>query len=141
MKPALSINDSTFLSGLDKDYIQVVDDDHSSITSVCNALLDNDMDFALRLLNIPESELFAEETQVNILGRMFIDANIDVTISLYLCNVENHPESWRAHYNLGYVYKEKGETLLAEKELLKAKELDPENTDIANLLNEVNQLE
>jgi len=42
---------------------------------------------------------------------------------------------------VGYAYKEKGETLLSKNVWLRAEELNPENTDIANLLNEINQLD
>ncbi len=139
LKPDPLLNDSTFLTGLDKVYIQAVDDNYSSITLLCSALLDNDLESASRLLDDPKSGLFAEETQVNILGRMFIDSQIDRTIYLYLYNVEKHPDSWKAHYNLGYTYSEKGENLLAKNELLIAKELNPENPDINNLLDEINQ--
>jgi len=141
LKHASSIYDSSFLSGMDKEYILAVNDNHSSITTLCNMLLDNNLDSATSLMNENKNELFADETQVNILARMFIDTNIDLTIWLYLNNVENHPDSWQAHYDLAYVYKENGEPLLAKKELLKAEKLNPGNTDIIKLLNEVNQLE
>ena len=48
---------------------------------------------------------------------------------------------WRSGQENLYMYKKNGEALLAKKELLKAEALNPGNTDIANLLNEVNQLE
>jgi Flp pilus assembly protein TadD len=64
-----------------------------------------------------------------------------MSIWLYLKNAEYHPDSWQAHYDLGYIYSSKGETILAKNALLKAKELNPENTDIATLLNEVNNVE
>jgi len=103
--------------------------------------LDNNLDSAARLVDDHKAELFAEETQINMLARMFIDSKIDLAIWLYINNVKNHPDSWQAHYDLGYAYKEKGETLLAKNILVKAKELNPENSDIANLLNEINQLD
>ncbi|NOR34441.1 MAG: hypothetical protein GQ579_07140 [Bacteroidales bacterium] len=141
LKPAPSLSDSNFFSGLDKEYIRAVSQDYSCITTLCNALLDNNLDSAARLVDDHKAELFAEETQINILARMFIDSKIDLAIWLYINNVKNHPDSWQAHYDLGYAYKEKGETLLSKNELLKAKELNPENTDITNLLNEINQLD
>lgn len=141
LKPVPSLYDNTFFSGLDKEYIRAVSQDYSFITTLCNALLDNNLDSAARLVDDHKAELFAEETQINILARMFIDTKIDRAIWLYINNVKNHPDSWQAHYDLGYAYKEKGETLLSKNELLKAKELNPENADIANLLNEINQLD
>jgi len=138
LKPSPSLKNSPFLSGLDKDYIQAMGENYSSINLLFNALLDNDLDSASVLLEDPGSELFAEETQISILGRMLIDTKIDQAICLYQNNVKYHPNSWKAHYDLGYVYKEKGETLLAKEELLRSKELNPENGDIENLLDELN---
>ena len=141
LKPEPSLIEGTIFSALDKEYILAVDDNYSSIAKLCNALLGDNLDSATRLVNENKTELFSEETQINILARMFIDSNIDLAIWLYLNNVENHPDSWEAHYNLGYMYMENGESLLAKEELLRAKELNPENTDIADLLNDMNQLE
>jgi len=141
LKPGQYLSDGDFLSGLDEDYIQAEEDNHSSVTLLCNFLLDNDLDSASALLEDPESGISAEESQVYILGRMFIDSNIDLTVYLYLYNVEKHPDSWRAHYYLGDVYKIKGEAQLAKNELLLAKELNPKNADIENLLDEIEQLE
>ena len=141
LKPEASLSDGTFLSAQDKEYILAADENHSNITKLCNILLDNNLDSAISFVNENKTELFAEETQISILARMFIDKNIDLAIWLYLNNVENHPDSWQTHYDLGNAYKENGESLLAKEELLKAKELNPENTDIDNILNDINQLE
>ena len=140
MKPAQPQYDSIFFSGPDKEYIQAVSQDYSCITALCNTLQDNNLDSAARLWEEHNAELFAEETQINILAKMLIDSKIDLAIWLYINNVKNHPDSWQAHYNLGYAYKEKGETLLSKIELLKAKELNPENKDITDLLDEITQL-
>ena len=141
LKPAQSFDDRAFFCDLDKQYIQAVSPNYSNIATLCNVLLDNNLDSATSLMNDHKTELFAEETQINILSRMYIDANIDLAIYLRQYNVENHPDSWQAQYDLGYVYKKKGETLLSKKALSKAEALNPDNTDITNLLNEVNQLE
>jgi len=141
LKPAQSFDDSTFFSDLDKEYIRAVSPNYSNIATLCNVLLDNNLDSATSLVNDPKTELFAEETQINILSRMFIDAKIDLAIWLRQFNVEHHPDSWQAQYDLGYVYKKKGETLLSKNALLKAEALNPDNTDITNLLNELNQFE
>jgi len=137
LKPAQPQYDSIFFSGPDREYIQAVSQDYSCITALCNALQDNNLDSAARLVDDYKAEFFAEETQIHILARMFIDGKIDLAIWLYKINVKNHPESWQAHYDLGYAYKEKGETLLAKDELLKAKELNPGNKDITDLLDEI----
>ena len=141
LKPAPFLYDSTFFSGLDVEYIRAVSQDYSCITTLCNTLLDNNLDAAARLVDENKAEFFSAETQINILARMFIDSKIDLAIWLYIINVKNHPDSWQAYFDLGYSYKEKGEAILARKALLKAKELNPENPEIANLLNEVTQLD
>jgi len=141
LKPASSPFDSTFFSGPEKEYIQAVNQDYSCMATLCNMLQDNDLDAAARFVGEHNAELFSAETQISILARLFIDSEIDLAIWLYIINVKNHPDSWQAHYDLGYAYKEKGEALLSKDELQKAKELNPENTDITNLLNEINQLD
>jgi len=140
LKPAPSSFNGTFFTGSDMDYIQPVSRNYSCITTLCNILLDNNLDSAARLVDDHKAELFADETQINILARMFIDSKIDLAIWLYKNNLKYHPDSWQAHYNLGYAYKEKGEPLLSINELLKAKELNPGNTDIINLLNEIDEM-
>lgn len=137
LKPASSPFDSAFFSGPEKEYIQAVSQDYSCIATLCNMLQDNDLDAASRFVDEHNAELFSAETQISILARLFIDSEIDLAIWLYIINVKNHPDSWQAHYDLGNAYKEKGEALLSKDELLKAKELNPENTDIAKLLDEL----
>lgn len=140
LKPGSSFDESIFLGAADKGYIQVVNLDYSCITALCNALQDNDLDAASRLVNYHKSELFEEETQINILARMLIDKKTDKAIWLYLINVENHPDSWQTYYDLGYAYKENEELLLSKDALQKAAELNPGNADIIKLLNEVSYL-
>jgi hypothetical protein len=136
LKPASSLLGKDYLSELSNEFILPLDFNFTHITKLCNTLIDNNLAAAESLMENNKSE-FADEKQINILGRMFIDGNIDITLWLYLFNVTNHQDSWQAHYDLGYIYNEKGEKLLAKNELLKAKELNPENTDIDNLLNEI----
>jgi len=141
LKPGSSSYDSIFFSESDKEYIQAVSQDYSCITTLCNALQDNNLDSAARLVDDYKVEFFEEETQIHILARMFIDGEIDHAIWLYKINVKNHPESWQAQYDLGYAYKEKGEALMAKNVLQKAKELNPGNKDITNLLDEITELQ
>jgi tetratricopeptide (TPR) repeat protein len=141
LKPDQPSYDNTFFSEADTEYIQAINQDNSCIAALCNVLQANNLDSAARMAEEHKAELFAEEAPVYILARMFIDAKIDLAIWLYNYNVKYHPKSWQAHYNLGYAYKEKGETLMSKNELLKARELNPDNTDIANLLNEIKDIE
>ena len=63
------------------------------------------------------------------------------SIQLFYYNSRLHPESWQAHYNLGYAYKEDGEISLARKYLFKAQELNPDNEDIIRLFSEISNIE
>lgn len=139
LKSEPKLNDSKYIRAPDSTYIQTVDLNYSSISALCTAILNKDLDQASLLLNDHKSELFKGENQVNILARMF--NNNDMAIWLYQKSLEYQPESWETHYNLGYTYKENGEDLLAKNALLRALELDPGNDDIANLLNEINKME
>ncbi|MCJ7714379.1 hypothetical protein MUO66_07985, partial [Candidatus Bathyarchaeota archaeon] len=80
LKPAPSLYENSFFSGLDKEYIRAVSQDFPYITTLCNILLDNNLEAASRLVDDHKAELFAEETQINILARMFIDTKIDQAI-------------------------------------------------------------
>lgn len=123
----------------DSKFLQAVDQDYSSITELCNTLLDNDFNSATSLLEQYKEELFSGSNQVNLLARMFSDS--DMAAWLYQKCVEYIPESWEAHYDLAYYYKEKGETLLAKNALSKAKELNPENPKIIELLIDLKKME
>lgn len=120
-------------------YIQAIPQDYSSINQVYHALLDHDLDAATTLLEHHHELLSDGAEQVNIAARMLGDTNMAAW--LYEKCVVYQPESWEAHYNLGYYYKEKGERLLAMKALLEAKELSPENPRINELLSELQKME
>lgn len=141
LKSVPAFCDSTLLTGMDKEYIRELRPDNSSIIEIGNALLNNDSVVAANMMNENKTRLAAKETEINILARMLMDAHIDHATWLSSSNVEMHPDSWKAHYNLGYVFKVKGEKVLAKKELLRAAELNPDESDIAILLKELNQLE
>jgi len=139
LKSESLLDESKYTRTPDSTYIQRVELNQGSIAAICNALLNNDLSVASRLVDDQNNELFEGANQLNILARML--NNKDLVIWLYQKSVEYHPESWENHYNLGYIYKEKGETLLAKNALLTALELNPDNTDITDLLNEVNKME
>jgi len=141
LKPGTSLNDNSFQSGMNKEYIQHINYDFSAINAICNTLLDNNLDSAARLVDVHKTVLFEGENQLNLLARIFYKPYIDQAIWLYLTSAKYQPDYWETHFNLGYIYKEKGETLLAKNELLIAKELNPENTKITDLLDEVNEIE
>lgn len=72
---------------------------------------------------------------------MIRDFKIDAAIQLLVFNVKMHPNSWQAHFELGFTYKLNGKLSLAKESLLKAQELNPENNEIIKLLNELNESE
>ena len=67
--------------------------------------------------------------------------NQDNAIWLYQTSLKQRPDSWETHLGLACIYKEKGEIPLAKNKLLKAEELDPGNTKIKDLLNEISEKE
>jgi len=139
LKPDQTDYDTEGFNFSASEYIQPVQQNNSSMAELCNLILTGNMDAVMMQLNENQIEYHAKENEINIVARMFIDRYIDHSIQLFLYNVANHPDSWQAHYNLGYAYKEKGEPLLSKKELVIAHEINPENSDITNLLNEVTE--
>jgi tetratricopeptide (TPR) repeat protein len=120
-------------------YVQAIPQDYSIINQVYHALLDHDLDAATTLLEQHQDLLSGRAEQVNLLARMLADT--DEAVWLYQKCVVYQPESWEAHFNLGNCYQEKGETLLARKALLRAKELSPDNPRINDLLSELQKME
>jgi tetratricopeptide (TPR) repeat protein len=136
LKPDLPKSDEAGLSSSANEYIQPVIQNNASIACLCNLILANHMDSVMCLLDENRTTYLGKENEINILARFLIDHHIDHSIQLYLYNLENHPDSWETLYNLGVAYKEKGEPLLSRSALLKAQELNPQNSDITDLLNE-----
>ena len=141
LKPEITPVDIFSFSDQDNKYIQAVTYNHSAINALCNTLLDNNLSSASRLVDAHKTILFEGENQLNLLARMFKDTDPETAVWLYLQSIEHQPDSWEAHFDLGIIYKEKGDIILAKNELLKARELNPENTRITDLLDEVKELE
>jgi tetratricopeptide (TPR) repeat protein len=139
LKPGQSKNGNSGFSFSASEYIQPVIQDNTSISELCNMMITGDMDAVMMHLQENQNIYDSKEIEINILAKMFIDGYIEKSIQLLLYNVAHHPDSWQAHYNLGYAYKEKGELQLSSNELNRAHELNPENSDIVTLLHEVNE--
>jgi tetratricopeptide (TPR) repeat protein len=139
LKSDPSLVETRLLDDPDNDYIQPVTLNFTIINTLCNTLLDNNLDLAARLVEENKTELFAGENQLNLLARMFNDK--DIAIWLYQKSLKYNPDSWETHYNLGSFYKENGEPILATNALLRAQEINPENTKITDLLNEISREE
>ena len=141
LKGASTLKRESFPGEMDNEYIRPLNLNNTAISTLCNILLNEHLDSAVSYIHTHEAELVAEETRVNILARMLIDKYPDLAIFLAKYNVEKHPDAWKAHYNLAYMYKQKGEIVLARNTLLKAQALNPDNTEIADLLNEIKEID
>jgi len=121
------------------EYVQPVSSNNSMVMQLCNSILTNGLDTA-KVFLYEKQEVFKEkENEINLLSRMFIDRYIETSIALLTFNTEMHPDSWKAHYELGFAYKEKGEMSLSKEALLKAQQLNPENSEIRKLLTDISE--
>ena len=122
------------------EYAQPKLSNNAIIMQLCNSILTNGIDTA-KVFLYQNQEVFKEkENEINLLSKMFIDRNIETAIPLLTFNTEMHPDSWQANFELGFAYKEKGELSLSKEALLKAQQLNPDNSEITKLLNEVDEL-
>ncbi len=121
-------------------YIQPKSSDNSLVMQLCNSILTDGPETASSFLSQNQEIFTIKENEINLLSKMFIDSNINTSIELLTFNTTNHPDSWQAHYELGFAYKEKGELILSKQALLKAQQLNPETDDITKMLNEINEL-
>ena len=141
MKPKQLSNSESELSFQINEYIKSVTSDNSMIAQLCNLIISDGIDSAIGFL-YSHQEFFSEkENEINILSKMFRDADTDEAIQLLLFNKKMHPDSWQTQFELGFTYKLKGDLSLAKEYLLQAQELNPENGEIINLLNEIDEAE
>ena len=115
--------------------------DHSKITQLCNIILSSNNEEGIRFLNKNQDIFIHQENEINILSRMFRDGNIELCLQLLLFNVQRHPNSWKAHYELANTYKITGDLILSKKALSTALNLNPKNPEINKLLDEINTFE
>lgn len=99
------------------------------------------IDSAMVFLNSNMEVFKSKENEINILSRMFRDSDMNATVQLLLFNNEMHPDSWQPLYELAYAYKVNGNLALAKEKVLEAQQLNPENSEIFNLLVEINEVE
>lgn len=130
-------NSKSELSFQTNEYINSITSDNSIIAQLGNIILADGIDAAKKFLNNNQEVFIKKENEINILSKLFRDPDIDAAMQLLLFNVERHPNSWQAQFELGFTYKLKEELILAKEHLLKARELNPENPEIIKLLNEI----
>ena len=120
--PNLHTKDNTFQI-LESEYILKDTSDNAIVSSLLNTVLSYGIDTAISEMTKNKNAYLTKENEINILGKMFIDKEISTSIRLYLANVELHPNSWKAYYNLGFCYKKANNLPLATEALKKAIEL------------------
>lgn len=140
LKPIPDFNKSSNNFQIDTDeYIVKITNDNSIISSLLNTLLTDDIDTIISDL-VKNRDLYQDkENEINILGRTLIDNYIAISIRLFLANIELHPNSWEAYYNLGICYKQENNLSLAIDAVNRAMELQPDNPDIIKLMEEVSE--
>jgi tetratricopeptide (TPR) repeat protein len=119
----------------DNEYMIEMEIDFSNITTLCNTLLDNNMDLAAKQVEANKDEFIAGRNQLNLLARMV--NNKEQSIWLYQESLKYEPDSWKTYYDMAITYKNHGDITLAKNALMKAQEMNPENSEIENLLNKI----
>ena len=123
------------------EYIKPVTGDNTLVAQVCNTILTDSIDTAMRFINKNQEAFQRKENEIIILSRLLKDHNIDASIQMLLWNQKMHPDSWQTMLELGSAYKAKGDLARARETALKAKQINPENSEIMALLNEINEAE
>jgi len=118
--------------------------DYSQSTKLLNTYLQENIDSAIltyknhKKLNFNNYDY--NEGEISAIGRMLLDYGLDASIKLFLFNQEEYPDSWHANFDLAYSYKIKGDINLAIKALLQAQEKEPDNTNINELMKELEKI-
>lgn len=123
------------------EYIKTETSDNTIVAQLCNTILTYDIESGIQFLNKNQDVFKSKENEINTLSKLFRGPDINASIQLLLFNTKMHPNSWQASYELAFNYKENGDLSLAKTTVLKAQELNPENTEINNLMNEIDKVE
>jgi tetratricopeptide (TPR) repeat protein len=121
------------------EYIKSITSDNSIIAELGNIILSDGIEPAKEFLTSNHEVFIKKENEINILSKLFRDPYPQSAIQLLLFNIKMHPNSWQAYYELGFTYKLNGYLPLAKETLMKAQELNPENTEIVSLLDEISE--
>ena len=138
LKPSnkLNIKNKTFQI-YENEYILKDTTDNSSVSSLLNTILNDEIDIAISEMLKNKYKYINKENEINVLGKMFIDKDVSTSIRIFLANLELHPNSWKAYYNLAICYKKSNNLILAKEVLKKAIELQPNNPEILKLMEEI----
>ncbi len=139
MKSEHLTNNELELNFQTNEYIQSITSDNSIIAELGNIILSDGIEPAKEFLTSNHEVFIKKENEINILSKLFRDPYPQSAIQLLLFNIKMHPNSWQAYYELGFTYKLNGDLPLAKETLMKAQELNPENTEIVSLLDEISE--
>ena len=123
------------------EFIEKDTSEYLELTELANLILLNKEEEAIQILYDHQKSFIKQEMGINILSKLIRDSNKDAAIELLLFNTQMHPNSWQAYYELGFTYKLNDNYTMARKNLLKAQELNSENSEIAKLLNDIGKNE
>ena len=115
--------------------------DYAQSTALLNTYLQSSVDSAISIYKSHKAEAYNNynytEEEISMAGRMLLDYDCNASVKLFKFNIEEYPDSWHAYYDLGFSHKINGQTDQAKEALLKAQQMNPENTDISKLLSEL----
>jgi len=140
LKPLTAVNPNLTLDIKTNEYLEFVIDDNSDVAQLANLILTYNIDSAIIYLEKNMEVFRSKENEINTLSRLFKDPNTDASIQLLLINEKMHPNSWQILLELGSTYKMNGDLSLAKETVLKAQQLNPENSEIISLLKEINEV-
>ncbi len=121
------------------EYVEFISSDNSIIAQLCNILLECNSDSSNSFLDKNQEALRNKENEIIILSKLINDCKIEASIQLLLFNEKLHPDSWQTLFQLGQNYNLVGDMALAKETLLEARELNPGNDEIINLLNKIDE--
>lgn len=139
LKTSPLFNDKSELNFESNEYIIADTSDNSAIVQLGNLIL-SEGSVAVNCFMKDHHKTFEnQENEINILTRMLRDSKMDEAIQLLLFNVKMHPDSWQAHFELGFTYKLNEQLSLAKESLVKAQKINPENEEINKILKEIDE--
>lgn len=139
LKTSSLFNNESESSFQTNEYIIAETSDNSTIVELFNLILTDDSEAVNRFRKDHHETFKNQETDINILTKMLRDSKMNEAIQLLLFNVREHPNSWQAHFELGFTYKLNEQLSLAKESLLKAQNINPENEEVNKILKEIDE--
>ena len=115
--------------------------EYSEPTKLINTFLQENIDLAISTYKNNKATNFNNynysEEEISVLGRMIIDYDLGASEKLFLFNQQEYPRSWHVYFDLAFSYKIKGDKELAKKMLMKARAIEPDNNEIKDLMEQL----